>query len=138
MDRLEFSFDRSVAAEDLHRLMLQSDWGHERTVDGLGTMLSQSTIRLGVWDGERLVGFARAISDGVYRSVIEDVIVDEEYRGKGIGAKIMGILIGRLSDVEHIYLFTSTDLEGYYKRFGFSITPYLSMRLLPSEQIKSY
>ena len=138
MDTLEFSFDRSVAAEDLQRLMLQSDWGHKRSVDGLRTMLSQSTIRLGAWDGERLVGFARAISDGVYRSVIEDVIVDEEYRGKGIGSKIMGILIGRLSDVEHIYLFTGKDSERYYRRFGFSLIPYLSMRLLPSDQIKSH
>ena len=70
MDSLEFSFDRSVAAEDLHRLMFQSDWGHKRAADSLGTMLSQSTTRLGSWDDEKLVGFARAISDEVYRSVI--------------------------------------------------------------------
>ena len=131
MDALEFSLDRQVLPEDLLKLMLQTSWGKERTVAGLRRMLGICTITLGVWDGDKLVGFARAISDGTYRSLIEDIIVDADYRGRGIGAKIIRMLADRLSNVKHIYLFTGKHMEPYYNRFGFELTPCISMRLLP-------
>lgn len=132
---LEFSFDKNVPPEDLHKLMLQTGWGKGRSVEGLSRMLSMSTLALGVWDGGRLVGFGRAMSDGTYRALIEDIIVDEPYRNKGIGSKIMQMLTDRLSNVEDIYLFTGMDMESYYNRFGFVVTPFLSMRLLPKEPL---
>jgi GNAT superfamily N-acetyltransferase len=131
---LEFSFDRAVPAQALLELMLQTGWGKGRHVNGLETMLAGSSIVLSVWNGDRLVGFARALTDGVYRALIEDVIVDESYRARGIGSEIVRMLIDRLSHVEHVYLFTGESLERYYERFGFTLTPYPSMRLLPGEQ----
>ncbi len=131
VSNLEFSFEREIQGEDLHRLMIQSTWGNRRTVTGLGKMLQHSTLKLGVWEGEKLVGFARAFSYGAYRSLIEDVIVDEAYRGKGIGTKIMQLMIEKLSKVDEIYLFCGENRETYYHRFGFSLTPHLSMRLCP-------
>ena len=128
---LEFSFEREIEGKDLHRLMIQSNWGNRRTVNGLAIMLQHSTLKLGVWEGEKLIGFARALSDGAYRSLIEDVIVDEVYRGKGIGTKIMQLMIEKLSIVDEIYLFCGANRETYYHRFGFNLTPHLSMRLCP-------
>lgn len=131
MGKLEFSFDRIIDPKGLSKLMKQTSWGGKRTVNGLRKMLRLSTIKLGIWDGNNLVGFARVLSDGVYRALIEDIIVDESYRGRGIGTKIMQTLVDKLSNIEHVYLFTGTEkLQQYYKRFGFSLTPYFSMRIL--------
>lgn len=135
-DTLEFSFDREVPAEALLKLMLQTSWGKDRTSRGLEKMLAGSSIVLSVWDNEHLAGFARVLTDGIYRAVIEDIIVDERYRAKGIGSKIVRMLIDKLSNVEKIYLRTSENMERYYKRFGFSLTPYSSMRLLPKERAR--
>ena len=129
-DKLDFSFDRPVSHEEIGYLFEQTQWAQGRTVEGIKKMLDNSAVKIGVWEGNRLVGFARAVSDGIYRCVIEDVIVDESYRGKGIGTKIMKLLVEELSDVEHIYLFTSGEkLKKFYEKFDFSLIPYFSMRI---------
>ena len=132
LERLEFSFERSIEPEQLHRLMLQTGWGEKRTMDGLRTMLDNTPVKLGVWDRCSLVGFARAVSDNVYRALIEDIIVDTPLRGKGIGTAIMRKMVQKLSHVGHVYLFTGEDSQAMriYERVGFHKTPYLSMRLL--------
>ena len=129
-EKLEFSFDKHVDQKDLRPIFNQNKWAQKLTDLELKNMLEKSSVMLGVWEGNRLVGFARAVSDGVHQCVIEDVIVDESYRGKGIGTKIMKLLVEELSDVEHIYLFTSGEkLKKFYEKFDFSLIPYFSMRI---------
>jgi len=115
----EYSFDRTVRAEDLHRLMLQTGWGKDRSVERLRDMLAAGIITLGAWDGDTLVAFAKVMTDGAYRALIEDVVVDEPYRGQGVGTRMMQILTERFETVEHTYLITGEDKLAYYGRFGF-------------------
>ena len=119
MDTLEYSFDREVTAEGLHRLMLQTGWGKYRTVERLRDMLSAGIVTLGAWDGDKLVGFVKVMTDGAYRALIEDVIVDEPYRGKGVGTRMMQMVTKKYDNVEHTYLITGEDKFAYYGRFGF-------------------
>jgi N-acetylglutamate synthase-like GNAT family acetyltransferase len=74
-----------------------------------------------LWEGEFLVGFGRATSDGVYRAMLWDVIVHPRYQGKGIGRQLVGHLLAhpKLAEVEKVYLVT-TDQKGFYERLGFS------------------
>ena len=48
-------------------------------------------------DSDLLVGFGRAISDGAYQAAIYDVVVAENYQGKGIGKLIMAHIIEKNS-----------------------------------------
>mgnify|MGYP001229960423 FL=1 len=129
MKDLEYSFERPIKPEDLSRLMDQTSWGRGRTLTGLRTMLSMSPVKLGVWDGHSLIGFCRAISDGVYRCVIEDVIVDEPCHEQGIATRIVELMKEKLAGIEHIYLFGLFE-RTLYRRQGFDLTPYDSMRIL--------
>ena len=43
----------------------------------------KNSIAIGVEENE-LVGFARVVSDGIFRAYIEDVVVHESVRNKGI------------------------------------------------------
>ena len=47
------------------------------------------TTNIGAWDGSRLVGALRLLSDGYEWSVVTDIIVDPEYRRRGIGRELM-------------------------------------------------
>ena len=47
------------------------------------------TTNIGAWDGSRLVGVARILSDGYTFSALTDVIVDPEYQRLGIGRALM-------------------------------------------------
>lgn len=44
-------------------------------------------------DKNKLIGFVRVIIDYIINYYLCDIIVDEEYRGKGIGKKLVEILI---------------------------------------------
>jgi len=48
-----------------------------------------STFVVSAWDGDRQVGAVRALSDGILRSVVYDLIVDPGYQGKGIGGELL-------------------------------------------------
>lgn len=48
-----------------------------------------ATINIGAWDAERLVGVARVLSDGYFIAVLADLMVDPDYRRRGVGRELM-------------------------------------------------
>jgi predicted GNAT family N-acyltransferase len=116
---LNYQFTNQIDLTALQRLFAQADWTASRSREQLARMLTHTRVCLGVWDGERLIGFARAITDDLFRAFVEDVIVDEAYRGQGIGAEIMHRLLERLAHVEEITLNCHDHLLPFYQRLGF-------------------
>ncbi len=82
-------------------------------------MLEHLTVFVTIRENSELIGFGRAISDGVYRALIDDVIVDNSYQKLGLGKVIVENLLKQLTGIEGIFLNTKPDLEGFYKKFGF-------------------
>jgi aralkylamine N-acetyltransferase len=70
------------------------------------------------FDGGRIVGAGRLISDGEYYANIYDVAVLPEYQGKGIGAKIMGGLLDS-QKIEFLLLTSTIGNEPFYRKHGF-------------------
>lgn len=77
------------------------------------------------YDGERLVGSGRVISDGALHAFVTELIVLPEYRGRGIGTAILERLVARceaqgLTDVQ---LFAARGAVGFYRNNGFVERP---------------
>jgi ribosomal protein S18 acetylase RimI-like enzyme len=70
------------------------------------------------YEEARLIGTARAISDGVNSSVIYDVVVHPDYQGLGVGKRIMQDLVSRLPE-RSVMLVSSVDRCGFYRKLGF-------------------
>ncbi len=70
-----------------------------------------------VYIDSRLIGFGRAISDGVYQAAIYDVAVIPEFQKKGIGTKIMKNILDALPQC-NIILYASPGKEGFYRTLG--------------------
>jgi len=66
----------------------------------------------------QLIGFGRAISDGVFQAAIYDVAVVPEYQAKGIGTIIIKTITDKLSDCNFI-LYAAPGKEGFYQKLGF-------------------
>lgn len=79
-------------------------------------LASYCTIFL--YDQDRLIGFGRAISDGVYQAGIYDCAVSSEYQGHGLGRKIVDEILARLEGC-NIILYASPGKEGFYEKHGF-------------------
>ena len=71
-----------------------------------------------VFDNNKLVGFGRAISDGVRNSAIYDIATLPEYQRKGIGRLIVENIIKSTPNCNFI-LYASPGKEGFYESLGF-------------------
>lgn len=67
-----------------------------------------------VYQAARLIGFGRAISDGVYQGAVYDVAIVPEFQKKGIGTIIMKKIMQRLSGC-NIILYAAPGKEEFYK-----------------------
>jgi ribosomal protein S18 acetylase RimI-like enzyme len=122
IESIRFS-DRLVDLDlrQLQALFNQSAfWAIDRRIEDLQIAIDRSEPVVSAWDDNKLVGFARATSDGVYRATIWDVVIDADYQGLGLGRKLVETVLAHpvMSRVESIYLST-THQAGFYERMGF-------------------
>ncbi len=71
-----------------------------------------------VYDDELLIGFARAISDGVTQAAVYDVAVSPLYQGRGIGKIMMEHIVNSLPGCSFI-LYASPGKEPFYEKLNF-------------------
>lgn len=72
-----------------------------------------------LFDNENLIGFGRAISDGICQAAIYNIALDERYQGKGLGRKIINELIEQVKQC-NIILYTHPKTIEFYEKLGFS------------------
>jgi ribosomal protein S18 acetylase RimI-like enzyme len=118
---LIFSDRKDIDPAQLLRLYGQAPWATARLAEDLPAMLANTDLVVSVWDGSRLVGFARVLTDYVYRASIWDVIVDQDYQGQDIGTQIMQRILHH-PELKRVALFwlCTRDKQAFYEKLGFS------------------
>ena len=107
--------------DEMKATLLQDDFDNGRTPAQLETSFAQSAhVCLAYADG-RLIGTARALSDGVCNGYIVDVWTLSAYRRQGVASAMMRHLLDRMPG-QHVYLF-SDDAAGFYQKLGFTERP---------------
>jgi len=114
-----YSFTEPINPEQLQYLLQQTGWAKNRSPLQLQQMLDRSQLTLCVWHDDKPIGFARVVTDDIYRAWIEDVVVDEAYRKQGIGSKMLDKLLKRLEHIEVVSLNCDHELIPFYGRHGF-------------------
>jgi ribosomal protein S18 acetylase RimI-like enzyme len=134
---IQFCVDKSkVDLWQLQCLLAKTAfWAQERNIDDLEIAIANSNPVVTVWDRERLIGFARATSDGIYRAAIWDVIIDPDYQGVGLGRKLVETVLTHplVNKVERVYL-TTTHQQSFYERIGFKRNETTTMVLSNSSE----
>ena len=75
------------------------------------------------WDGERLIGTARSITDGGQNALIATVVVHPAYQGLGVGERLVHLLTdGR--DTVRFSLTAASGLDTWYRKLGFIPDPH--------------
>lgn len=118
MVEIKLHQERPIEASFIVQLYKHVGWWPNRQVQDI-TRVMNLGLAVGAWDDERLVGFARAVSDGIFRAYIEDVVVHEDYRRSGIGQKLLSRLMNELSDIETVSLFCEPSLVPLYEKTRF-------------------
>ena len=80
---------------------------------------------IAIQDFKTIIGMGRAISDRISDSYIQDVTVQENFRGQGVGTRIVQMIIERLHEdgIYWIGLIAEKDSHGFYEPMGFKKMP---------------
>ncbi|WP_420238848.1 GNAT family N-acetyltransferase [Telmatobacter bradus] len=90
-----------------------------KSAETLRTAFSNSTYRLFVYDGARLVGAGRALADGADCSYLCDVALLPDYQGKGLGKQLVERLVELSRGHRKILLYSVRGKEAFYHKLGF-------------------
>jgi GNAT superfamily N-acetyltransferase len=101
----------------LKAFYVASGFCNGRTPAQYATAFANSVVRL-AYDGDQLVGVARAISDGVRCAAVFDVCVLPTYRGRGVGRMLMRSLVDGLPG-QFVALICEPELRRFYEAAGF-------------------
>jgi predicted N-acetyltransferase YhbS len=74
---------------------------------------------VGLYEGERQVGFSRTVSDGVSLAYLADVYVLPELRGRGLGEELVRETVENGPHSSCRWLLHTSDAHGLYAKFGF-------------------
>jgi ribosomal protein S18 acetylase RimI-like enzyme len=112
------SVEKSIKASEVLELYKDAGWWNERTEQDMEKMLSQA-MTVGAWENNKLIGFARVISDGIFRAYIEHVVIHSSFNRKGIGTRLIAKMIEELANIDVISLFCEEDLIAFYNKNEF-------------------
>lgn len=113
--------------ENFFILFESTGWNEEYGLDKyeFHRAMGNSWNMCSAYDGEKLVGFGRVISDGKLHALITEMIVLPEYQGQGIGKEILRILTEFCTEakIRDIQLFSAKGKAGFYEKYGFTRRP---------------
>jgi len=109
-----------VDVDEVHRfLSSESYWARGRSRETVERLVRAADRVVGVYDGERQIGFARAVSDGVSFAYLADVYVLPTYRGRGLGVELVREIVENGPYAERKWLLHTGDAHGLYSKLGF-------------------
>jgi GNAT superfamily N-acetyltransferase len=88
-----------------------------RTSDALA-----HTTNVGAWDGDRLVGTVRVLSDGYFFATIPEILVDPDYQRRGIGRELMRRAL-EAAPGGVLFLGAQPESVGFFERIGCVLGP---------------
>jgi GNAT superfamily N-acetyltransferase len=102
-------------------LSTEAYWGRWRTRADVERQLDGAWRVIGAYDrvAARLVGLARAVSDGVAFAYLADVFVLKDARGNGLGKELVDTMIDRGPGAHFRWTLHTADAHGLYRQFGF-------------------
>lgn len=111
-DKSKFPVEKAI------ELLHTTYWAENRDSEVIRKSIDNSIV-FGVYNDDNLIGMARVISDFATTFYLADVIIDEKYRGNGLGKKLISTI---MSDERFSSLFgilVTRDAHGLYEHFGF-------------------
>ena len=108
--------DRAV----IHEFLRSSYWAKGIPRELVDRSIENS-LCFGLYEKDRLVGFARVISDNATFAYLSDVFVLESHRGRGLAAWFMEAVMAH-PDLQGIrrWMLATADAHGLYRKVGFT------------------
>lgn len=117
---------RPILDEEIEqaRLLLEANaWG-PRVADRevFHRLVKRSSIALVAVEGEAVVGFLRALTDGIFNGYISMVVVAKDQRGRGIGTALVKAAMGDDRKMTWVLRAGRDGVSAFYEKLGFTLS----------------
>jgi GNAT superfamily N-acetyltransferase len=106
---------------DAFLTLAQRVWPRTYDRDRAAAALARS-INVGAWDGERLVGAVRLLSDGYFFACVSEILVDPDYQRRGLGRRLMDAALAEAPRGK-LFLGAQPEAVGFFERLGYTRGP---------------
>jgi GNAT superfamily N-acetyltransferase len=106
--------------DEMIEVYVDSTLGERRPVDDrerMARMLEEANLVITAWDGDRMVGVSRSVTDWVYCTYLSDLAVRAAYQGQGIGKELVR-LTRRATPQASVILLAAPKAVDYYPKIG--------------------
>jgi len=120
-DGIELDDDASrVDLDAVHDYLAnESYWAEGRPRQVVERLVRDAQRVVGVYDGKRQVGFARAFTDGVSLVYLADVYILPGYRGRGLGVELVREIVDNGPYADLRWVLHTRDAQTLYEKFRF-------------------
>ena len=121
--KIDYKINTPISTDQFIELLQSSTLAERRPVDDRECMdgvVNNSNLIVTAWDGDKLVGIARSITDFHYACYLSDLAVDKEYQHYGIGKQLQMLTQDQLGANCKLILIAAPAANSYYEHLGFS------------------
>ncbi len=116
---IHYQTNAPITAEQLADVFIRS--GIRRPTDDLvrmGRMIEHASLIITAWDGDRLIGVARSLTDFYFCCYLSDLAVDRAYQRTGIGRELVQLTRNAVGEKSGLLLLAAPEAMEYYPRLG--------------------
>lgn len=118
---IKYFHNKPISAGEFVDVLIRSTLSERRPVHDvtrIEKMLQHGNILITAWDGDLLIGIARALSDFSFCCYLSDLAVDVNYQKKGIGKELIRLTKEAAGDDTTLILLAAPAAANYYPKIG--------------------
>ncbi|MDA1190572.1 MAG: GNAT family N-acetyltransferase [Candidatus Poribacteria bacterium] len=123
---IEYRVGNDLDLDAVLELYRDSTLGERRPIHDrelFAAMIAQANLIIAAWDGDRLVGISRSVTDFAAVTYLADLAVSESHQRQGIGVELMRRTQEASGPKAQIILLAAPKAVEYYPRVGFTQHP---------------
>jgi len=121
MNNMDIQYKVGCTPTTAEIISLYADAGLNRPIsdpDRIKKMYDYANLIVTAWDGDQLIGIARALTDFCYCCYLSDLAVKSSYQKKGIGRKLIAITKEEIGEQSMLLLLSAPNAIDYYSHIG--------------------